>query len=135
MLSHAYKILVCHSVGSPVNGKYVAYGLNATDKKFLTMLMITVKLPGTATNDSQMFMHTAISNTYISLSRVFQKHLSEPTCAHGFINSWKYRKRSSKRKFMERDYHIQDNKDVQHKSVKIPCASKQFYAMSFFCLH
>ena len=36
------------------------------------MLMTTVQIPGPATNEPQMVIHTAMSNTYISIERVFQ---------------------------------------------------------------
>ena len=67
MLFHAYKILIDSGVGAPGHGKYVVDGLNTNGKRFLTMLMKTVKLPGAATNNSHMAIHTAMINTYISL--------------------------------------------------------------------
>ena len=72
MLSHAYNISIDPGVGAPRHGKYVEYGLNATGNIFLTMLMTTVQIPGPATNEPQMVIHTAMSNTYISIERVFQ---------------------------------------------------------------
>ena len=42
---------------------YVLDGLNATDKRFLKILMTTVQNTGASTKDSQMFMHTSMSNT------------------------------------------------------------------------
>ena len=93
------------------------------------MLMTTVHLPGTATNDSHMVMHTAIINADISLARVFQKNISDPTCAHEFIDHGKNIKQSSKCKWTEREYHVQDRKYVQQKSVFISCASTQFQAL------
>ena len=69
MLSRAYNIVTVYSVVAPGHEKYVAYCLSATDNRFLKKLMITVQLPGAATNDLNMVMHTVISNTEISLSR------------------------------------------------------------------
>ena len=43
------------------------------------MLTTTVQLPGAAAYDSHMPMHTLTSNTDISLSRGFNKHISDPT--------------------------------------------------------
>ena len=80
--------------------------------------MTTVKLPGVDTNDSQMVIHTSISNTDISLARLFQKHLSYPTREHDLVGHRKYSKRFSKRKWTEREYHFQDIKYVQQTSVK-----------------
>ena len=85
-----------------------------------------MQLPGTATHDSHMVMHTTMSNTYISLVRVFQKYISEPTRAHLLIDNIKDRKQASKRKWTEHDYYIQDRKYVQQKYVKMSCESTQF---------
>ena len=98
MLSHAYKTLFDSGVGSPGHGKYVVDGMNATEKN-ITMLMTTVRLPGASTNDSHMVLHTVMSNIYISISRVFQKHLSYPTRAHGLIDHVKCRKQNSTHKW------------------------------------
>ena len=46
MLSHAYNIIIDCSVGTPVNGRDVVYGLNTTDIRFIYMLITMVKLPG-----------------------------------------------------------------------------------------
>ena len=83
--SHAYNLVIDRGGVAPGHGKYVVYCFNATDKRFLTVLVKTVQLPGTATNDSQMFIHAAMNNTDISLARVFQKHLSDPTHSHGLL--------------------------------------------------
>ena len=47
------------------------------------------------------------------------------------IDHKRERKRASKRKGMEREHHVWERKDVQHKSVKLPCASTQFIAFLF----
>ena len=52
MLSHKYNITIGRGVVTPGHGKDIVYGLNATDKIFLTMLMTTVQIPGAATNKS-----------------------------------------------------------------------------------
>ena len=49
----------------------------------------------------------------------------------GFIDQGKYRKRSSKIKWIDREYHVQDNADVAHKDVKIYCDTNQFPALTF----
>ena len=48
MLAHAYKIIVDHGAGGPGHDREVVYGLNATEKRFLSMLITTVKLTGTS---------------------------------------------------------------------------------------
>ena len=44
-------------------------------------------------------------------------------------------KRSSKRKWTDREYHVKDNADVAHKYVKIYCDTNQFPALPFFGSH
>ena len=73
MLSHAYNVVIDGGVGKPGHGKYVVDGLNATKKRFISMLMKNVQLPGAVTKDSQMGMNTSMSNTYISIEGEFQK--------------------------------------------------------------
>ena len=36
---------------------------------------------------------------------------------NGVIDQGKYRKRASKRKWTDREYHVQDNADVAHKDL------------------
>ena len=50
---------------------------------------------------------------------------------HGVIDQGKYRKRTSKRKCIDREYHVQDNVDVAHKYVRIYCDTNQFPELSF----
>ena len=68
MLSHAYNIIIDHSVGALGSGIEVVNGLNATDKQFFSMLMNTVKLPSLVVYDTQMSMHTSTVNIDISLT-------------------------------------------------------------------
>ena len=68
MLSHAYNIIIDHSVGALGPGIEVVNGLNATDKQFFSMLMNTVKLPSLVVYDTQMSMHTSTVNIDISLT-------------------------------------------------------------------
>ena len=77
--------------------------------------MKNVKLPGVATNNSHIVMYNKMSNSDTSLARSFQKHLLDPTRAHGFIDHGKYSKRASKRKWRECEYRGRDSKDVQYK--------------------
>ena len=73
MLSHAYNIVIDIGVGETGIRKYVVDGLNASNKRFLKILMTNVQLTSDDTNNSQMFMHTSMINIYISISRVLQK--------------------------------------------------------------
>ena len=47
----------------------------------------------------------------------------------------KDRKRASKRKWKDRDYHVQDNADVSHKDVKIYCDTNQLPQLTFCGSH
>ena len=51
-------------------------------------------------------------------------------CKHGVIDQGKYRKRASKIKWTDREYHVQDNAGVAHKDVKyivIPTNSQHYH--------
>ena len=85
--------------------------------------MTNVQLTEETAYASQMAIHTSTVNTDIRLTREFQKHLSEPTRAHISLDHIKGRKRSSKQKWNESDYHVQDSKYVPHTSVKISCVT------------
>ena len=54
---------------------------------------------------------------------------------HVVIDQRKYRKRSSKIKWIDREYHVQDNYGVAHKDVKIYCDTNQLPALPFCALH
>ena len=99
------------------------------------MLMTTVQLHGASDYDSQMAMNILTANTDISLAREFQKHILDPTWAHGLLDHGKCIKCASKWNWNERDYHVQDNKDVYHISVRISCETTQFPELSFCGLH
>ena len=62
MLAHAYNIIIDHGVGSPVYVREVVGGFNATDKRFLSMLMKTVQLPDASEYNIQMIAHTSTVN-------------------------------------------------------------------------
>ena len=49
---------------------------------------------------------------------------------HGVIDQGKYRKKASKRKWTDREYHVQDNADVTHKDVKMYFDTYQFSALT-----
>ena len=66
----------------------------------------------------------------VSLAKQYQKNLSKEHCKHGVIDQRKYRKRASKRKWKKREYHVQDNADVEKKYVKMYCDTNQFDLMS-----
>ena len=55
----------------------------------------------------------------VSLAKEIQEYLSNDDLKHGFIDKGKDRKIASKRKWTDREYHVQDNADVAHIYVKI----------------
>ena len=52
--------------------------------------------------------------------------MSKEHCKYGVIDQGKYRKISSKIKWTDIEYHVQDNADVAHKDVKMYCDTNQF---------
>ena len=57
--------------------------------------------------------------------------MSKENIKHGFIDQGKHRKRSSKRKWIDRKYHFQDNSNFSHKDVKMYCDTNEFPALPF----
>ena len=80
-------------------------------------------------------MHISTKNADIILAKEFQKNLSDLTRAHGLIDNGKDIKIAIERKLTEREYHVQDKKDLQHKSVNISFACTKFPALPLFGLH
>ena len=78
MLAHAYTIIIYRGVGTPGYRKYVVGDLNTTYKRFLSMLMKTLQLPGTVGYDKQVEIHTSNLNKDISLAREIPKQLLDP---------------------------------------------------------
>ena len=76
-------------------------------------------------------MHSFTPKKDVSLAKELQKHMSKDDCKHVVIDQVTYRKRSIKRKWTDRDHHIQDNADVAHKDVKNYCDTNQFQALPF----
>ena len=110
ILSHAYNVIIDSGGVAPGHGRDLVDGFNATNKIFLSMLMTTVQLTGVAAYKPHMVMHISTANTDISLAREFQKHLSDPTQSHGLLYHSKDRKRASKRKWNDCEYHVQEKK-------------------------
>ena len=54
---------------------------------------------------------------------------------HGVIAQGKDRKRASKRKWTDIEYHVQDNADVAHKDVKKYCDTNQSPSLPFCVTH
>ena len=69
MLYHTHYIIIYRGVGSPGHGKDAVGGINATYKRYLSMLMKTVQMTNAATNNSQMVMYKSTENSDISLAK------------------------------------------------------------------
>ena len=80
-------------------------------------------------------MNSCTPNNYVSLDKKFQKHMSKEHYKYGVIDQVKYRKRSSKRKWTDIEYHVHDNADVVHKDVKFYCNTNQCLALPFCGSH
>ena len=80
-------------------------------------------------------MHSWTQKEDVSIDKEFQKHISNDYCKHGVVDQGKDIKISSKRKWTDREYHVQDNADVAHKDVKIYCDTNQFPVLPFCGSH
>ena len=69
------------------------------------------------------------------MAKKLQKHLSKEHYKHRVIYHREYWKISSQRKWIERDYHVQDNADVAQKYLKMYCDTNQFPALPFCVPH
>ena len=67
ILAHTYNIIIDRVVGAQGHDREVVDGLNATDKRFISMLITTVKVPGASDFYTHMKMHTSTVNKEISI--------------------------------------------------------------------
>ena len=93
--------------------------------------MSNVQLIGSKTFDSHILMHAFPQKNDFGLAKQFQKNLYKEHCRHGFVDQVKYRKRASKIKWTDIEYHVQDNSDVAHKYVKMYCDTNRFLELTF----
>ena len=66
-------------------------------------------------------MHYFTQNNDVSLAKQSQKHLSTEHRKNGVFYQIKYGKIMSKRKWTDREYHVQDNAYVVQKYMKMYC--------------
>ena len=78
-----------------------------------------------------MKIQTSTNTGDVILAIEFQKHLSDISHKNVVIGQGKYRKRASKQKWTERNYHVQNNADVTYIGVKMCCVPKQFPPFTF----
>ena len=108
---------------------------NSIDKLYMYQIMSYVQLPRSKPFNSQILIHSCTQKKDVSLDKEFQKHMSKDYRKHGVIDQGKYRKISSKRKFTDREYRVQDNADVAHKDVKMYCDTNQSPKLPFCGSH
>ena len=83
IFSYAHGIIIDRVVGAPGHVKDVVGGLNATEKRYLSMLITTVQISNALTNNYQILMHTSTEYSDIRLAKEFKKHVSYPSRAYG----------------------------------------------------
>ena len=96
-------------------------GINAVDKSYIYQLMSKVQLPGSVRFDSKIKMNTGTENKDVSLAKEFKDHLEGEHRQNCVVDQGKPRKIFMKRKWTERNYHVQDNAAVELKDVKMYC--------------
>ena len=69
-------------------------------------LMSHVQLPGSKLFHSPVIMNYSTQNNNVSLAKYLQKHIYKEHWKHGVIDQVKYIKRSSRRKWTDREYHV-----------------------------
>ena len=89
MLSQAYYVIVDCGVSESWYGIEVVYWINAIYKRFLFQLITTVQLTGSKWYDTHMEIRYTNSTANVSLSRQFQKNLSNTARKHRVINQEK----------------------------------------------
>ena len=72
---------------------------------------------------------------FVSLAKEFQKYLSKDDRKNGFTDQVIYREISSKRKWTDREHHVQDNANVAQKYLKIYCDTNQLPTLTFCGSH
>ena len=117
-----YSVIIDCGISAIGHVKEVVNGLNAIDKCYIYQIMYNFQLHGSEKIDSQILMLSSTQNNYASLDKEFHKHMSKDHQKHGVIDQGK---KNSKRKWIDREYHVQDNADVAHKDVKMYCDNNQ----------
>ena len=91
-----YSVIINRGISAPGHGKEVVNGLNAIDKRCIYQLMSNVGLQGSKQFDSHILIRSCTQNSYFSLAKQFQKHLSMENRKYGDIYQEKYKKQASK---------------------------------------
>ena len=86
MMTQAFYVIIERGIIATGHGREVLYSLNATGKRFILKLTLTMKLPGEKGYETQMVIHTGIRTSDVSLAKEFQKHLLHVALKHGVID-------------------------------------------------
>ena len=109
-----YSIIIDRGISAPSHGKEIVNVINVIVKRYIYQLMYNVQLTVSKIFDSRILMYSCTQNNDASLAKQFQNNLSMDHRKYGVIDQVKYRKRASKIKWTDREYHVQDNADVAH---------------------
>ena len=132
VFSQCFSIIIYRGISEPGHGKEVVNNLNNIEKRYIYQLMSNVQLPVPKTFYSHILMHYCTQKNYVSLAKELQKHLSKEHRKHGVFHQRKYRKIASKRKWTDREHHVQDNADVAQKDMKMYCDTNRSPPLPFF---
>ena len=108
----------------------MVYGLNAVDNRYIYQFMSTIQLTGSNIFDSHIQIYTGTQKYDVSLAKESQKHLKKSTAKMVSLIK-ENTKILMERKWTDRQYHIQDNSDTEHKYVKMCCNKNKFPKLSF----
>ena len=129
--SKYYSIILDRGISAPGHDKEVVDGLNGVDKRYIYQSMSTVQLPGSNRLYFKMQMCTCNQKDNVSLAKEFQHHLTKDHRKNGVIDHGKNRKQFIKRKYTDRQYHLQDNTDVAYRDVKMFCNTNHLPTLNF----
>ena len=94
--------------------------------------MSNIQFPGSKQFDLLILMHSYTHKKGDgSLAKQVQNNMSKEHRKRGVIDHIKYRKIDIKRKWTDKEYHVQDNSDVPHKDVKVYCDDNRFPSLPF----
>ena len=83
-------------------------GINTIDKCYIYQLLYNVQQTEFKKTDSQILIHSFTESNDFSLAKTFLRHISKEHRKNGVIIQVNYRKRTSKRKWTDREYHVQN---------------------------
>ena len=98
-------------------------------------MISTVQLPRLNRFYYQMQMHTGNQNYDVSLAKEFQHYLTKEHRKDGVFDQAKNNKEFVEIKCTDRQYHVQDNNDVEHKDVRMYYNTNQLLALPFCGTH